>query len=97
MELCADAEMAPRLARALFIHRSMKCHTSAVMNRHTSLWTQGVIQQGSIGVFTRLQPVTPTARAGLVGWWPHCRTGGGQKLVGWWQHCSTPITYKYFT
>ena len=35
------------------------------------------------GVFTRLQPVTPTARAGLVGWWPHCRTGGGQKLVGW--------------
>ena len=74
MELCADAEMAPRLARALFIHRSMKCHTSAVMNRHTSLWTQGVIQQGSIGVFTRLQPVTPTARAGLVGWWPHYRT-----------------------
>ena len=49
------------------------------------------------GVFTRLQPMTSTARAGLVGWWPHCRTGGGQKLVGWWQHCSTPITYKYFT
>ena len=40
MEVYADAEMAPRLARALFIHRSMKCHTSAVMNRHTSLWTQ---------------------------------------------------------